>query len=78
MWLPAPLTRLVAGLLAVMLVAAGCGAESSSDEVTALDSPVGSIAVPEAEPALLEVLPGRVAIAAAQGTPHILWFWGAH
>ena len=78
MWLPAPSARLVAGLLAVMLLASGCGAESSSDEVTATDSSVGSIVVPEAEPALLEVLPGREAIAAAQGTPHILWFWGAN
>ena len=78
MWFPAPSTRLVAGLLAVLLLATGCGAESSSDDVTAYDSSVGPVAVPEAAPALFEVLPGREAIAAARGTPHILWFWGAH
>ena len=70
--------RLGAGLLAVMLLAAGCAAESSSAEVVAPDSPVDSIAVPVTEPAPPEVMSGREAIAAAQGTPHILWFWGAH
>lgn len=52
-------------LVAFTLAASACGGTAGT-----VDTAV--------EPAAESVPDGRAALAAAQGSPHVLWFWGAH
>ncbi len=57
-------------LLLVAAVATGC---------TARAAPVDEVAVAVGDVVAREAVPtGRDALAATQGEPHVLWFWGAH
>ena len=53
-------------MLSIALVVTAC----SGSEPVAVE-PVG-------DPPASGVLTGRAALAAAEGEPHVLWFWGAH
>ena len=75
----------------MVIVASACGSEVESADsavisdvtVTIAEASVESVMQEEVESTTTTVVPeplltGREAIAAAEGTPHVLWFWGAH
>jgi hypothetical protein len=61
-------------LLLVALLVSACGSDNPPVEFAAESSAAGSTETVVA----IEVASGPDAIAAAQGTAHILWFWGAN
>ena len=65
------------GVLAVLVAACGGAASSEIDSAAPAQA---ETAASEAQAPAVDPLPGRAALAAARadGTPHILWFWGAH
>jgi len=63
--------QLLVGLVAAVVAFSGCA--PSQDAVASPPQ------VPQPEAPEVEVLPsGRDAFAAAEGTPTVLFFWGAH
>ncbi|MGI9605486.1 MAG: hypothetical protein ACR2P0_05045 [Acidimicrobiales bacterium] len=85
--------RYFAAVIALALVGAACGAQEvdvTSAQAPTEVPPTMAVAeeTPEASVAtatstVIEAVPiivptGREALAAAEGTPHVLWFWGAH
>lgn len=76
---------LYATLAALVVVLAGCAsAPTDQSAAPAADPTVETTPTPTAEPDVAQSAPavapeaGRVALAAAEETPHVLWFWGAH
>lgn len=65
----------VIGLVTAALFAGACGQSTATitESVSAPSTPESPEPVPESGP-----VAGRVALGAAQGEPHVLWFWGAH
>lgn len=71
-------TRLVRWMalgLGLALLATGCGPGTSDGQVAGSD--IAPVAPAGAAATAVPVSNGRTAIAEAQGTAHILWFWGA-
>lgn len=66
-------------LLTLALVASACGTTETVTEYQ-LTADVESVLVEESvvESEAVVVPTGREALAAVEGEPHVLWFWGAH
>jgi len=77
----------VAGVVSMTLAACGASTDPAATDVTSETvSPAATVEPADsAEPAArvepaetVEPPAGRLALAAAEGSPHVLWFWGAH
>ncbi len=73
MWVWPSALRCLGLVSATLLLASACRADTSAVDLAVAEPIVASV-----DSELVEVMAGRDAIAAAQGEPHILWFWGAH
>ena len=79
--------KLIALVVVTVLVASACGlageditdsADSDVSEPSSSVAVVAEVSSTTAESIAVALPSGREAIAAAEGSAHVLWFWGAH